>query len=499
MKNRLIVNKTFILTAVIGGILIMSLVIGNVFWASTKTIRVTNEAVSAVSAFYLDEMEDRRAKTITNLINSNFETMQRAMAMLKEEGVDDAEDLRFKLGEVRDLLSLQRLALVDEEDIVYTQYTTYTGRSRHEFLSQVGTEDHVISTVSQYGSSRQLCLAVPAGDLKLMGKQFKACFIQIDIGEIMNLLAFEDNGRTLFGLYTANGDNLSETDLGSVIGQRNLVDAMEYVLSESELERVRGDFENGREGSITYVTGGNEETISYGPIGDTGWMMVVLIRESVIHEQIRGIRDKTLQVSRAQIVMILSAMLLYAGALLLQLRRIAYTKIAMEEENTKVFENLANTDSMTGLQNKYAFSEIEDEINRGLLDHSVRNLTVLVCDLNGLKYVNDTQGHAAGDKLIRDASALICEFFPKECAYRVGGDEFTVMLTEEPFASYEESIREFNRRAEENIAKGEVVISLGYSSLTQTDRHVRDVFERADKMMYERKANLKAMGAKTRE
>ena len=51
---------------------------------------------------------------------------------------------------------------------------------------------------------------------------------------------------------------------------------------------------------------------------------------------------------------------------------------------------------------------------------------------------------------------------------------------------------------EGNIEKNEVVISIGYSTLTPEDRLVHDVFERADQMMYQRKQQLKAMGAATR-
>ena len=52
---------------------------------------------------------------------------------------------------------------------------------------------------------------------------------------------------------------------------------------------------------------------------------------------------------------------------------------------------------------------------------------------------------------------------------------------------------------EANITENGVVVSIGYSVLEEGDLHVRDIFEKADKMMYARKKELKAMGAKTRE
>ena len=55
----------------------------------------------------------------------------------------------------------------------------------------------------------------------------------------------------------------------------------------------------------------------------------------------------------------------------------------------------------------------------------------------------------------------------------------------------EEVIRELNRKIEENIKENAVTFSVGYAVLEQTDRRLGDVFERADRMMYERKKELK--------
>ncbi len=57
----------------------MTTMISNMLWTSRQTAMATSEAVGAVSTFYLEAMADRRAKTITNLINSNFDHMQKAV------------------------------------------------------------------------------------------------------------------------------------------------------------------------------------------------------------------------------------------------------------------------------------------------------------------------------------------------------------------------------------------------------------------------------------
>ena len=497
-KKKRITKRTLILTAVIGSFLIMATLAANTLWTSRRNESATNEAVSAVSSFYLEAMADRRARIITNQINNSFVQMEKAISFIVDEEVGSQEELRDAIGKVKSLLSLNRFALVDEDNLVYTQYTTYTGRSRHEFLTEKQIDDRHISTVSLYGSSKQLCLVIPTPELSLMGKQFKACFIQIDIKDIVDLLAFDDQGRTYFSLYTQNGGNLSGTELGPVISTKNILDATKDILPEKDWDENCCRFASGAGGTMRFASGGGEETLCYVPVEGTGWEIAVLIRDSVIQDQIRNISERNAASSRKHIIFTLVAVLLLAAVLLLQLGDLAKDKIEEEKEVGKTFRNLAKTDSMTGVRNKRAYTENEAELDRRIQDHEIRKLAVVACDINGLKYVNDTQGHAAGDQLIKDACALICDCFKHGAVFRTGGDEFTVILQDQGYETMEEAVSRMNRQVEENIEKNAVVVSAGYAVLEQDDQRLRDVFERADRMMYERKQELKAIGAKTR-
>ncbi len=498
MKNRKITEKAVTITAAIGSVLIMVAVIANTYWASRQAISSTNQAVSAVSAFYLESMADRHARTITNLINNNFDYMEKAVRVIDEDDIESQDELRDAIGRMKTLLSLNRFALVDEDNIVYTQYTTYTGGSRHAFLADETLDDRVISTVFRYGSSKELCLAIPI-DVKIMGKQFKACFVQIDINDIVNLLAFDDEESTHFALYSANGGNISQTELGPLIGTGNIFDATEGNVSGQKWDSFRNDFANEERGTLTFTINGIVDTIYYEPVPDTGWELVVMIRESVIQDQIQEISEKSLATNRRQIFSLLVIASVFSGIIFYMLRRSARERLDEEKENSKAFKSMANTDSMTGVRNKHAYMEAEAQYNSRIREGSVDNLALVVCDINGLKYVNDTKGHAAGDQLIKDASALICDMFSHGSVFRTGGDEFVVLLQDKGYDTREEVINAFNRKVEENISKNEVVVSIGYSTLQPEDEQLHDIFERADHLMYDRKKELKSMGARTRE
>lgn len=328
----LITRKNFILTAVVGSILLMAMIILNAILSSRQTVSATNAAVSEVSSFYLEAMADRRAKTITNLINNNFDHMGKAVAYINAENIKSEEELRANLGKIKSLLSLDRFALVDDDEIVHTQYTTYTGGSRHAFLADEEMDDKNVSTVSIYGSSKQLCLAAPTPDLTIAGKRYKASFVQIDVGDIVDLLAFEDEGRTYFGLYSKNGENITDTELGPYVSRHNLFAALKDVIDENTLNENRDNFSNAVEGSITFTAGGTEETLVYVPVEQTDWMMVVLIRESVIQDRIRTISEKNLATNKRQIAFTVIFSALFFSVLLFMLKALLKKDLDAERQ-----------------------------------------------------------------------------------------------------------------------------------------------------------------------
>ncbi len=253
--------------------------------------------------------------------------MEKAVEYINDQGIETNEELRDTIGNVKSLLSLNRFALVDEDNIVHTQYTTYTGGSRHPFLSDEERTDRSVSTVSIYGSSKQLCLAAPTPDLKIAGKQYKAGFVQIDIKEIVDLLAFDDEGRTYFGLYSKNGENLSDTELGPYISKHNIFDMIKTIIPEDEWDLNREHFANAVEGSISFTADGAPETLCYVPVENTDWMMVVLIRESVIHDRIRGISEESMSLSYRQIAFTLLFSVAFFLILFYMFRAMSYNNL----------------------------------------------------------------------------------------------------------------------------------------------------------------------------
>ncbi len=154
----------------------------------------------------------------------------------------------------------------------------------------------------------------------------------------------------------------------------------------------------------------------------------------------------------------------------------------------------AYTDPLTGIKNKLAYIEAETRYNKRIEEGTMDDFGVIVFDLNGLKNINDTKGHDEGDQYIKTASNLICNSFKHSPVYRIGGDEFVAFLEGDDYKNSKAILNEFNRQMEENQLAGKVVISCGYEKFNpMTDSKFLNVFERADKKMYERKTILKSM------
>lgn len=134
-----------------------------------------------------------------------------------------------------------------------------------------------------------------------------------------------------------------------------------------------------------------------------------------------------------------------------------------EKKDRDKLKALSETDPMTGVRSKHAWLLREKELNQGIEAERADDFAVVVCDVNGLKKINDTYGHKAGDEYIQAACRMVCDIFQHSPVYRVGGDEFTVILTGRDYAIRKELMITLHDRSADHITAGGAVISGGIS------------------------------------
>ncbi len=119
----------------------------------------------------------------------------------------------------------------------------------------------------------------------------------------------------------------------------------------------------------------------------------------------------------------------------LDLRRAIQQVITVEQQRTRAMEEavtataLAHTDALTGIANRRAFDRDADRYQLAIATGELHDVLIAVLDVNGLKHVNDTYGHQAGDTLLRTFATALSELVRHEDhVYRFGGDEFAVVM-----------------------------------------------------------------------
>ena len=153
---------------------------------------------------------------------------------------------------------------------------------------------------------------------------------------------------------------------------------------------------------------------------------------------------------------------------------------------------LAETDSLTGLANRrQLFVRGEAEVGRAL--RYSRSLSVLLCDLDHFKEVNDTRGHAAGDALLQEISAaLTASARDSDIVARYGGEEFVMLLVETGQAgavTVAERVRDgISNRAimADGVAVG-ITTSIGIACFRGDGDSLTEMLNRADKALYRAK------------
>ena len=159
----------------------------------------------------------------------------------------------------------------------------------------------------------------------------------------------------------------------------------------------------------------------------------------------------------------------------------------------------AYVDSLTSVRNKGAYTSYIEQLQTRLDEaDGLIAFAIGMFDCDDLKQINDLYGHEKGDIYLKTASRLICRVYQHSPVFRIGGDEFSVILQNEDYRNREALARQFNREMAEscviNKNKWEQVhIAMGVAVYDpQTDRSVNDVIRRADTCMYENKRSRKS-------
>lgn len=255
------------------------------------------------------------------------------------------------------------------------------------------------------------------------------------------------------------------------------------------------------EGSFSLRFGGAEYVVYTVPVADN-WLYLSVFNATSVFRQLRSALLFTIAASFLFTAILLGIMFnsdrksRIARELAENLSQ-ARNDILEKDSQIGEISEAAFRDPLTAVGSKAAFVRFSEEISGELASGGVE-LAVVMADVNNLKYINDNFGHDAGDRYIQGCCHLICDIYRHSPVFRVGGDEFVVVLRGGDYEHREklsELQKKFFQQAWERTDKEpweRYSASVGMACALPGDTSLDQILKRADSAMYEVKKAFKA-------
>ena len=376
-------SRYTVAVALAGGILVMLILVLGTIWMGRSAKRDTEAAVRSVSLLYLDELAGRREQVVAENLQDRVTDMQTALELMTEEDLKDEAHRQAYQVKMKALFGLEKFAFVDTEGLIYTSTGIQNDIGEYHFdhLSLSGPE---ISIKNLDTSDKKVIIALPV-DLVSEGRHLIVCFMEIDMDEMLSGVSMQtqEGGATFCNIYTNTGVALSNTVLGGLAVEDNLLDALKKARFEDgyTYESFLAAFQSGKKGVVSFTYGDVTETLAFAPVEGTNWLLTYLIRESVISDQISAISDSTIRRSIIQSALTIIILLAVFAFVVFQMRRNA--KLRMEQETSEA----ANRAKQQELEQRLALQErlLEEEKQRTLQDEMI---TAMASDYRSVYYVD---------------------------------------------------------------------------------------------------------------
>lgn len=155
------------------------------------------------------------------------------------------------------------------------------------------------------------------------------------------------------------------------------------------------------------------------------------------------------------------------------------------QKNNTTLQKLALEDALTGLQNRHALTLHFNTIGKGI---QTDNIFMLLIDIDHFKQVNDQFGHDTGDIVLKETANLMKRYFRTAPIYRLGGEEFIVMLSGTSKENAYQHAEDVRKNIEHSDAINKITVSVGLAQWQQ-GHSFNTLFNLADKNLYKAKNN----------
>ncbi len=231
---------------------------------------------------------------------------------------------------------------------------------------------------------------------------------------------------------------------------------------------VREEVSQGNTGVVAYesMVNGVNSYMYFTPVDSVDWELIVVVQENAAFHSLAIIRKMLTYLGLVEGIMLLAYLI--------------WTVWTLHNANKSrdEFEKLSYTDAGTGANNRQSLYHQYDKLP------GQKAVGVIFCDITGLKEVNDTRGHSAGDELIRNTYECMKAGFEPFEIFRMGGDEFVVLS----IGRSEEKLEKAMQKVRASMQERGVVAAMGMEWTAYMDLHIEQMISSAERKMYVEKS-----------
>lgn len=307
----------------------------------------------------------------------------------------------------------------------------------------------------------------------------------IDISILEKYIPIEGGNRDNSVLIiNSDGDRIYSTGRPWIIVGSNLYDTLSgLTIEDTQIDKIKVNVENKQKQKFVASNGKNSCLLVTVPAGETGWTLVDMVdMDSYVNGMIlsKSSGDTTLAKRLAFFT------LLAVGIFVAIFIRYRYNYA----KTSKDLENKADSDLLTGLNNKMT---TERKIDECLDNENDTRHMMLLFDIDNFKKINDTMGHAFGDQVLKTLGEQLSQEFRKtDILGRLGGDEFVILLrdikTQDVIEMEADKILNFFKNFKVgDYVKYSATASIGVSMYPEDGKSFQELYKAADNALYEAK------------
>lgn len=466
-------NKSSILQWLIPTGIMMAVVVGMLVSFSFKSNR---EALNTVNKSLISSAEIYGERFL-NRLNSVSKAGESVRILLENEEARDGDRVVELLGVAAGAAEVETVLFSDDKgtavdqkgntlDIGETAWFQEVLAGERSYIYAEEVESIVVAKpVSASGEQGYLILLYPM-------RQFADMLMNSGFDSTSFLAVVDLEGNVLGASGSTTNGCLKDGNLFSALEPEN----------EDNTRVLRNRMGNGSRGNLDMQTGKQSHVLTFVPLGSNQWDMVLGVSAAYVERQAGYLRSTTKNMVVSLLVVI--------GVFFCIVMVINIVGKIRSNEKKRELEDKADTDLLTGLNNKLA---TERKIKDYMAQNPDKQSMMFLFDIDNFKKINDTMGHAFGDEVLRSLGVQIGAIFrASDIVGRVGGDEFMVFLKD--ITSDEDIMKEagkvetfFKSFQAGEYVKYKATASIGVAIFPQEGEDFETLYKAADQGLYKAK------------